>query len=322
MRCVVYDRYGPPDVLRLEDRAAPVPGDDDLLVRVRATTVNRTDCAFRAAKPAVNRPFSGLLRPRRSILGTEFAGEVERVGAAVTGFAPGDRVFGVNATHFGAHAEFLRVAQTAPVATMPAGVSFEQAAAVCDGAIIAMSCLRTARLQAGQRILVYGASGSIGTAAVQLAKDAGAEVTAVCDTRRVDTLRSLGADTVLDYTREDFAAGGAIYDVVFDAVGKTTFRRCRPIIKPGGVMIETDLGARWQNIWLAALTWRLASRRVVMPIPRYTQANVLALKHLVAAGRYRAVIDRTYPLEQVIEATRYVETEQKTGNVVLTIDPR
>jgi NADPH:quinone reductase-like Zn-dependent oxidoreductase len=322
MRCVVYDRYGPPDVLRLEDRAAPVPGDDDLLVRVRATTVNRTDCAFRAAKPAVNRPFSGLLRPRRSILGTEFAGEVERVGAAVTGFAPGDRVFGVNATHFGAHAEFLRVAQTAPVATMPAGVSFEQAAAVCDGAIIAMSCLRTARLQAGQRILVYGASGSIGTAAVQLAKDAGAEVTAVCDTRRVDTLRSLGADTVLDYTREDFAAGGAIYDVVFDAVGKTTFRRCRPIIKLGGVMIETDLGARWQNIWLAALTWRLASRRVVMPIPRYTQANVLALKHLVAAGRYRAVIDRTYPLEQVIEATRYVETEQKTGNVVLTIDPR
>jgi NADPH:quinone reductase-like Zn-dependent oxidoreductase len=200
MQAVVYDRYGPPDVLRLEDVERPAPGDDEVLVRVRA------------AKPVVNRPFSGLLRPRRRILGTELAGDVEAVGAAVTQFARGDRVFGVNASGFGAHAEFVCVSENAPLATMPTGTTFEEAAAVCDGAIIGMSCLRRAGLRCGQRILVYGASGSIGTAAVQLAKNLGAEVTAVCDTRNVATLRSLGADTVVDYTRQDFTADGCTYE--------------------------------------------------------------------------------------------------------------
>ena len=319
MKAVVYDRYGPPEVLRVEEVARPAPGDDEVLVRVRATTVNRTDCAFRAAKPAVNRSFSGLLRPRRRILGTELAGEVAEVGAAVTQFARGSRVFGVNASGFGAHAEFVCVPEDAPLTTMPAGITFEEAAAVCDGAIIALCCLRRAGLRNGRRILVYGASGSIGTAAVQLAKDLGAEVTAVCNTENVATLRSLGADTVVDYTREDFTADRSTYDVVFDAVGKTSFRRCRRLVKPGGVFVETDLGFLWQHLLLVALTWPIGSRRVLIPIPRFTKQNVLLVKDLLETGRYRAVIDRRYPLDEVVAATRYVETGHKTGNVVLTV---
>jgi NADPH:quinone reductase-like Zn-dependent oxidoreductase len=202
---------------------------------------------------------------------------------------------------------------------MPAGWGFEEAAAVCDGGILALSCLRAARLERGQRILVYGASGSIGTAAVQLAKHFGAHVTAVCNTKNVETVRGLGADEVLDYTREDFTATGETHDVVFDAVGKTSFRRCKRLLTSGGVYVETDLGFLWQNPLLAVVTRWVGDKRVRMPLPKYTKENVLFLRRLMEAGEFRAVIDRRYPLEQVVEATTYVETEQKTGNVVLTV---
>jgi NADPH:quinone reductase-like Zn-dependent oxidoreductase len=319
MRAVVYSRYGPPDVLRLAEVERPVPRDDEVLVRVHATTVTRTDCSFRQPRPFFVRLFSGLRRPRRPILGTELAGEVEEAGASVTRFAPGDRVFGVNADRFGAHAELVAVRQDGPLATMPAGTTFEEAAPVCDGLTIALACLRKARLEARQRILVYGASGSIGTAAVQLAKVMDAHVTAVCDTRNVETVRALGADEVVDYTRQDFTAGGETYDVVFDAVGKISLRRCRRLIRRGGFFVETDLGFLAQNVALVLLTRWVAPVRVLIPIPKYTQADVLFARELLEAGRYRAVIDRTYPLEQVVEATRYVETQQKTGNIVLTV---
>jgi NADPH:quinone reductase-like Zn-dependent oxidoreductase len=319
MRAVVYTRYGPPDVLRVSDVPRPTPKDDEVLIRVHATTVNRTDCGFRKAKPFITRLFSGLLRPRKQILGTEVAGEIEAVGAAVTRFDRGDRVFGVNADDFGAHAEFICMREDAPLANLPAGMTFEEGAAVCDGVILALTCLRWADLESGQRILIYGASGSIGTAAVQLAKYFGADVTAVCNTRNVDTVRSLGADAVVDYTQEDFTANGETYDVIFDAVGKTSFRRCRRSLAQGGTYVETDLGFLWQNPILALLTWRFGDKRVLMPLPRYTQKDVLFLAQLIEAGRYRAVIDRRYPLERVVDATRYVETEQKTGNVVLTV---
>jgi NADPH:quinone reductase-like Zn-dependent oxidoreductase len=319
MRAVVYERYGGPEVLRLADVERPAPRDDELLVRVRATTVNRTDCGFRQPRPSFVRLFSGLRRPRRPILGTEFAGEVEAVGAAVTEFAPGDRVFGVNPDRFGAHAEFLCVRERAPVATMPAGVGLDEAAAVCDGFILALTCLRWAGLKRGQRILIHGASGSIGTAAVQLAKHTGADVTAVCGTEGVDVVGSLGADRVIDYTREDLTAVGETFDVVFDAVGKTSFRRCRRLVRKGGVFVETDLGWLWQNPLLSLFTWRLAPKRVMMPLPRYRKQEVRFVKELLEGGSYRAVIDRRYPLDQVVEATRYVETERKIGNVVLTL---
>jgi NADPH:quinone reductase-like Zn-dependent oxidoreductase len=321
VRAVVHDRYGGPEVLRLEDVERPEPGDDDVLVRIHATTVNRTDCGFRRPKPFFVRFFSGLLRPRQRILGTELAGEVEAVGAAVTEFGVGDRVFGVNADNFGAHAEFVCMRQDAPLALMPASMSFVEAAAVCDGVILALALLRGATVQKGQRIVVYGASGSIGTAAVQLAKHLEAHVTAVCSSKNVELVRSLGADEVVDYTREDFTQNSQAYDAVIDAVGKHSFWRCRSSVKPGGVYVETDLGFLWQVPLLVLGTRWVGDKRVLLPIPRYTKEDVLFLKDLIEAGEYRAVVDRCYPLERVVEATRYVETEQKTGNVVLTVDP-
>jgi NADPH:quinone reductase-like Zn-dependent oxidoreductase len=316
MRAVVYDSYGPPDVLRLEDVERPLPNEDEVLVRIHATTVNRTDCGWRSAKPFFSRYFIGLRRPKRKILGSELAGEVEAVGAAVTEFQAGDHVFGVNG--FGAHAEFVCMREDRPLAHKPAGMTFEEAAAVCDGAIIALACLRKADLE-GKSILIYGASGSIGTAAVQLAKYFDADVTAVCNTKNLELVGSLGADRVIDYTQEDFTKNGETYDVVFDSVGKHSFRRCRRSLKPGGTYIETDLGFMWHVPILALLTRRIGDKRVKLPIPNYAKKEVLFLKELIEAGNYRAVIDRRYPLEDVVEATRYVETQQKTGNVVLTI---
>jgi NADPH:quinone reductase-like Zn-dependent oxidoreductase len=248
----------------------------------------------------------------------ELAGDVEAVGAAVTEFAVGDQVFGVKA--FGAHAELVCVRESAALAHKPAVMSFEEAAAVCDGAIIALACLRRADLQPGRRVLVYGASGSIGTAAVQLARHFGADVTAVCNTKNLDLVRSLGADRAIDYTREDFTKNGETYDVIFDAVGKHSFRRCRRSLRPGGIFLETDLGFLWHVPVLALLSRRIGDKRVTLAIPKYTKQNVLFLKELIEAGEYRAVLDRTYPLEEVVAATRYVETGEKTGNVVLAVD--
>ena len=319
MRAVVHDRYGPPDVLRVEEVERPVPKEDEILVRIQATTVNRSDCGWRAPHPFFSRFFTGLLRPRRPILGSELAGVVEAVGSGVTSFEVGDEVFGIKA---GAHAEYVCAREGAALAQKPANMSFEEAAAVCDGGIIALTCLRKAGLRQGQSIVVYGASGSIGTAAVQLARHFGAHVTAVCNTKNLELVRSLGADEVVDYTREDFTANDVTYDVVFDSVGKHSFRRCRRSLKPGGVYLETDLGYLWHVPLLALLTRWLGDKRVTLPIPRYTKEEVLFLKELIEAGSYRAVIDRTYPLEDVVEATRYVETEQKTGNVVLTVTSR
>jgi NADPH:quinone reductase-like Zn-dependent oxidoreductase len=317
MKAVVCDRYGPPDVLGLRDVARPVPRQDQVRIKIRATTVNRSDCAYRQGAPPYARLFTGLLRPRRRILGTELAGVVEAVGSAVTEFGVGDEVFGVNAWRFGAHAEFICMRQSAPLAPKPAGRSFEEAAAVCDGVILALMCLRRADVRKGRTILIYGASGSIGTAAVQLSRYFGADVTAVCGTKNLETVRALGAGHVIDYTRDDFTGNGQAYDVIFDAVGKHSFRRCQDSLKPGGIYLATD---QLRNLVLALWTPRTGDKKVVFPIPpRYTKQDVLFLRQLMEAGEYRAVIDRSYPLDDVVEATRYVETEQKTGNVVLTV---
>jgi NADPH:quinone reductase-like Zn-dependent oxidoreductase len=317
MRAVVYDRYGPPDVLKLEEVERPAPQENEILVKIHATTVNRTDCGMRSGSPFIVRFFAGLRRPRRRILGMELAGEVEAVGAAVTEFAVGDQVFGVKGS--GAHAEFVCVRESGPVAHKPAGMTFEEAAAVCDGASLALAGLRKADLLMGRSIVIYGASGSVGTAAVQLAKYYGAHVTAVCSTKNLELVRSLGADEVVDYTRKDFTKNGRAYDVIFDAVGKHSFRRCRNSLKPGGTFLETDLGFLWHVPLLVLLTRRIGDKRVKIGITQYSKADVLFLKELIEAGKYRAVIDRTYPLEQVVEATRYVEAGQKTGNVVLRL---
>jgi NADPH:quinone reductase-like Zn-dependent oxidoreductase len=317
MKAVVHDRYGPPEVLRIAEVERPVPADGEVLVRVHATTVTRSDCGYRAADPFFSRVFTGLRRPKRKIVGMELAGVVEEVGANVDEFAVGDEVFGMRG---GANAEYVCVREGGMLAPKPAGMTFEEAAAVCDGASIARACLSKADLHEGRSIVVYGASGSIGTAGVQLARHFGAHVTAVCNTKNVELVRSLGADEVIDFTREDFTRNGKTYDVVFDAVGKHSFRRCRRSLNPGGVYISTDLGFMWHVPPLALLTRWIGSRRVTLPIPKYSKDDIVFLGRLIEAGEYRAVIDRRYPLEDVVEATRYVETGQKTGSVVLTLD--
>jgi NADPH:quinone reductase-like Zn-dependent oxidoreductase len=317
MRAVVHDRYGPPEVLRLAEVERPGPKDDEVLVKVHASTVTRTDIGFRSSEYFFTRAFTGLLRPKRKIPGLELAGVVEAVGAAVTQFQVGDEVFGIKG---GANAEYICVRENGVLAHKPAGMTFEEAAAVCDGALVARTCLSTADLRKGRTIVVYGASGSIGTAAVQLGKHFEAEVTAVCNAKNVEVVRSLGADEVIDYLKEDFTKNGKTYDVVFDAVGKHSFRRCRRSLKPGGIYITTDLGFMWHVPLLALLTRWFGSRRATLGIGKYRREDVLLLKELIEAGKYRAVVDRTYPLEDVVEATRYVETGQKTGNVVLTVN--
>jgi NADPH:quinone reductase-like Zn-dependent oxidoreductase len=318
MRAVVYDRYGPPSVLRLEEVERPEPEDDEVLVKIHATTVNRTDCGFRSGKPFIARFFTGLRRPKQQILGMELAGEVVATGSAVTEFKVGDHIFGGRGS--GAHAEFVCLKESAPLAHKPAGMSFEEAAAVYDGVSLALACLRKADLRKRQSILVYGASGSVGTAAVQLASGFfEAEVTAVTNTKTLELVASLGADEVIDYTREDFTKRDKTYDVVFDAVGLQSFRRSRPSLKRGGTYVDTDLGFLWQVPALALLTRWLGSKKVKLGIARYAKEDVLFLKELIESGHYRAVIDRRYRLEDVIEATTYVETREKTGNVVLTV---
>jgi NADPH:quinone reductase-like Zn-dependent oxidoreductase len=246
VRAVVYDTYGGPDVLQLEEVERPVPKEDEVLVRIRATGLTRSDAHLRAGEPFVSRLQTGFLLPKRRILGHELAGEVESVGAAVTEFAAGDRVFGALpylALSARAHAEYMSVPERFPLATMPMGMSFEKAGAVCDGALLTLNCLRPAGPLAGKRVVVYGASGSMGTAGVQLAKHFGANVTAVCKTDNVDLVRSVGADEVIDYLQEDFTKNGKTYDVIFDAAGKHSFRRCKDSLEPGGSTYQrTDSG--------------------------------------------------------------------------------
>jgi NADPH:quinone reductase-like Zn-dependent oxidoreductase len=316
MKASVHERYGPPEVQEIRDVERPTPKEDELLVRVRATTVNQTDCHRRAAKQVFWRFIEGFLRPKQQILGTEFAGEVEAVGSAVTEFRPDDRVFGWG-WNAGAHAEYLCVRGSGLVAHMPDGMRFEEAAAICDGAYQGRSALRAGNVAEGTRLVVYGASGSLGTAAVQLARHLGAHVTAVCNTKNIELVRSLGADEVVDYLREDFTKNGQEYDVIVDAVGKYAYTKCRRALRPGGIFVATD---RLRNLVLRYWTRWFDSRKVVFRVEWPTREDILFYKSVIEAGEYRAVIDRVYPLEDVVEATHYVESWQKTGNVVLTLN--
>jgi NADPH:quinone reductase-like Zn-dependent oxidoreductase len=321
MRAAVRKRYGAPDVVHLTEVEPPTPAADDLLVRVRATTVNRTDCGYRAGRPFIVRLFSGLRGPKVSILGNEFAGEIEAVGTRVSSFAVGDRVFGYNEGPFGAHAQYLTIPEHASVATMPANLTFEEAAPGTEGAHYALSFIRQAKVGGGDLVLVYGATGAIGSAAVQLLKAVGAEVTAVCATPHVALVEDLGADRVVDYLTEDFTEDPRRYRVVLDAVGKSSFGSCRRLLERRGVYLSTELGRLSQNPLLAITTPLLRGRKVLFPLPKHDQAMVRYLADLIESGRFTPIVDRTYPLEEIVEAYRYVESGQKIGNVVITLDP-
>lgn len=320
MKAVVRTAYGPPEVVRIAEVERPTPTDREVLVRVRATTVNRTDCGFRAGKPFIVRLFSGLLRPRATTLGSEFAGVVEAVGAGVTSFAVGDGVFGFSEDRFGAHAEYLSVAEDGPLALMPANLTFDEVAPSTEGSHYALTDIRRAGVRSGHHVLVNGATGAIGSAAVQLLKDLGAVVTAVCGPEHVDLVRGLGADRVIDRTVEDFTKDAQRYEVVFDAVGKSSFGRCKPLLKPGGIYLSTDLGPLSLNPLLALVTPLFGGRRVMFPIPpRRDREGVQRFREMLESGAFRPVIDRHYRLDQIVEAYRYVEAGQKVGNVVLVV---
>ena len=319
MKAVVYTKYGSPDVLQLKEVEKPVPKDNEVLIKIIATTVNRTDCGFRQPEYLIVRLVGGLFKPKRMILGSELAGIVSATGKNVKTFTQGDAVFGLSTFNFGAHAEYICIAEEKSITTKPVNKSFNEAAAVCDGGFLALAFIKKIDFTNSPNILVNGASGSIGSASVQLAKYFGAKVTAVCNTKDFELLKSLGADEVIDYIKEDFTQNRQQYDVVIDAVGKSSYFRCRKILKPKGIYISTELGYLSQNIFLALLTPLFGGKKVFFPIPKDTKEDIVFLKELMETGKYKAVIDRIYPFEELIEATRYVEIGEKVGNVVITI---
>lgn len=319
MRAAVATRYGPPEVVHVTDVAMPTPAADELLVEVWATTVNRTDCGYRAARPWFIRFWSGLSTPRAPVLGTEFAGVVAEVGADVTAFAPGDRVFGYCEGSFGAHAEYLTVRAGGPVATVPGGMSMPEIAPATEGWHYAMGGIGRAGVERGHDVLVNGATGGIGSAAVQILAALGANVTAVCEGEHAELVGRLGAQRVVDRDLHDFTGDEHVYDLVFDAVGKSTFARCRRLLRPRGVYLTTELGPWSQNPLLLLVTALGRRRRVMIAAPCSGAELAERAGEMIEAGEYRPVIDRTYPLEQIVEAYRYVESGRKVGNVVIEV---
>lgn len=319
MKAIVYERYGPPDVLQLSEVAKPVPEDDEILIKIYAATASAGDWRLRKADPFLARLFNGLRKPKRvRVLGFELAGVVESTGGGVTRFKPGDAVFAACGTGFGAYAEYKCLPETGSVALKPVNMTFEEAAAVPVGACTALQFLRKGNIRRGKRVLVYGASGSVGTYALQLAKHFGAEVTGVCSTSNVELARSLGADRVIDYTKEPLAEGGPVYDIIFDTVGKSPFRVCVKRLARGGFYLRAFHVSPLpiiRGVWINLTS----DKKVIGGTMKESAADLIYLKELIEAGALRSVIDRCYPLEQAAEAHRYVERGHKKGNVVLSV---
>jgi len=319
MKEIVCTRYGPPDVLQLREVEKPTPKDNEILVRIHATTVTRAETFFRRGSPFISRFFTGFMRPKNPIMGVEVSGEIEAVGKDVKRFGQGDRVFAEPGS--GGCAEYLCIPEDGVVAAKPANITYDEAAATCDGVLTALPFLRDkGKIRSGQRVVINGASGSIGTFAVQLAKYFGAEVIGVCSTPNLELVKSLGADMVIDYTKEDFTRSSESYDVIFDTVAKSAFSRCKSSLKKRGVYLST-------YPTLAAILPQVGSKKAVFhatglrPMDEKTK-DLAFLKELIEAGKIRSVIDRRYPLEQTAEAHRYVEEGHKKGNVVITVVPK
>ncbi len=331
MKAIVYKEYGSPEVLHIEEIEKPTPKDNEVLIKNYATTVNFGDLMARNYKAVSPRQFNmfflfwlmgkisfGLNRPKINILGSEFAGQVEAVGSAVSRFKPGDPVFGYLGMSMGAYAEYFCMAENGVVASKPENMTYEEAAVVPYGATMALSLLRKANIQPGQKVLINGASGGIGSAAVQIAKHFGAEVTGVCSTPRLAFVKSLGADHVIDYTVEDFTQNGETYDLIFDILGRCAFARCKNSLKPNGILLY----ASFKMKHLMQMLWTSRSgggKRVICSIAPGSLEDLNSVKELVEAGEIQAIIDRCYPMEQAAEAHRYVEEGHKKGNVVIAM---
>ena len=319
MKAIVYTRYGSPDVLQLKEVAKPAPKDNEVLIKIYATTVTSGDCRVRKADPFAIRFFNGLTKPKKTtILGNELAGEIEETGKNVKLFRKGDQVFGQAGMGLGANAEYICLREDATLVLKPKNLTYEEAASIPFGGNTALHFLRKGNIRSSQKVLIYGASGSLGTAAVQLAKNFGADVTGVCSTVNVELVKSLGADKVIDYTKEDFTKIGQTYDIIFDTTGKSPFSGCVKSLKQKGIYLRAvhmSLSSIVRGLW----TSMTSSKKVIGGVASELKENLVFLKELIDMGKLKPVIDRCYPFEQIVEAHRYVDKGHKRGNVSITV---
>ncbi len=320
MKAAIRSKYGSPDVLSIEDVETPMPKDNEILIRVRAATVNRTDCGILWGKPFVIRFFTGLFKPTSPTTGTDFAGEIVAVGKNVAAFNVGDKVWGFNDNGLASHAQYLTLPENEAILKIPEHITYEQAAASAEGAHYAYNFINKVYLDARKKVLVNGATGAIGSAAVQILKHMGVYVAAVCDTKNIELVKSMGPDKVVDYTKEDFTRLEEKFDFVFDAVGKSTFGKCKPLLQPGGIYISSELGPHAENLYLPLITKIRGGKKVIFPIPVNIKKSLLYMQDLLEKGKFKPLIDRKFSLESIREAYQYVDSGQKTGNVIVTFE--
>lgn len=317
MKAITRLKYGGPEVLSIKNLDIPVPGNHEVLIKVFAATVNRTDCAILSGKPFIMRLFTGLLKPKRAVPGTDFAGIIEAVGSKVIAYKPGDRVWGFNDMGLGSYAQYMTLAENAAIEIIPEAFSYEQAAASSEGAHYAYNFINKVKLVAGQKVMVNGATGAIGSALVQMLKSMDIYVAATAGTKNLELVKSLGADKVIDYTKEDFTTDDEKYDFVFDAVGKSTFAKCKPLLAPRGIYISSELGPGVQNPFLALITPLFGGKKVIFPVPKNIKGSLRFIKKLIEQGSFKPVIDRTYNMEEIGGAYKRAASGQKTGNLVV-----
>ena len=317
MKAVTRTQYGPPEVLTIKEIKKPTPKDNEVLIRVYSTTVNRTDCSILYGKPFVIRFFTGIFRPNLPIPGTDFAGKIEAIGKRVKSFKVGDRVWGLHDEGLCSHAQYMSIQESKAFTTIPAHVTYDEAVACAEGAHYAYNFINKVIVNKGDKVLVNGATGAIGSAAVQLLKYCGAYVTAVGNTKNIELIRSLGADKILNYEKEDFTKDNEKYHYILDAVGKSSFKQCSSLLVPNGVYMSSGLGPNAENIYLPIITKFRGGKRVIFPIPRKCKRSILFFKELLEKGKFKAVIDRKYPMSKIKDAYEYVNNGQKTGNVII-----
>ncbi len=319
LKAAIRKTYGPPEVIKIETIDQPIPKDDEVLVRVYATTVNRTDCANLTAKPFIMRFVLGLLKPRKTILGTDFAGKIAALGKNVKSLQLNDRVFGFRDTGLESQAEYITLVPEGNLLTIPENINYKEAAASIEGAHYAYTFVHKVKIKPGQRVLINGATGAIGSALLQFVKQYGAQITATCSTKNIELVRSLGADKIYDYTKEDFTMDLEKYDYVFDAVGKSSFGKCKSLLTDSGAYISSELGPNAQNLFFAIFSLFGMKKKVYFPIPYSVDKTLPYIKNFLEKDKFKPVVDREYALDDISQAYAYVLTGEKIGNVVIAI---